>query len=292
MNPLGQLVEKWMAREPISVQPDERLDIALALMVSYRFRHLPIEDEGRLVGIVSLRDLYAADLAEPSSSRGERALHLRGIEARQVMSSPVVTTTPAASLESACELLLGRRISCLPVIEEERLEGILTCTDLLPPAIALLDTEAQRGTLTAVSAIMTARPIATIEADEHLDLARSLMHAQRVRHLPVVEADHVVGILSDHDLLRAEISNLTPTAAAERLAARRRVRVREMMAGHAATVESDSPAVDAARLLQRRRFGALPVLSSGRLVGMLTVSDFLYYLLSYAPSNALRAAQR
>jgi CBS domain-containing membrane protein len=292
MSPLTQLVGTLMAPDPIRVRPDERLDIALALMVSYRFRHLPVEDDGRLVGVLSMRDLYAADLAEPVSSRGERALHLRGIEARQVMSTPVLTTQPAATLFSASELLLRRQISCLPVVEEQRLVGILTCTDLLAPAIALLESEAARGTQTAVSAIMTVRPIATIEADEHLDLARSLMNAHRVRHLPVVEADHVVGVLSDHDLLRAELSNLTPAAAAERLAARRRVRVREMMAGHAATLDSESPAVEAARVLQRRRFGALPVISSGRLVGMLTVSDFLYYLLSYAPSDELRAARR
>ena len=295
MKPLVALphtVAEIMSRNPIRMRPDDRLDIALALMVSCRFRHLNVMAGGQLVGIVSLRDLYAADLSHPASTRAQRALHLRTIEARQVMSSPVTTVDAGESHWSAAQTMIGRSISCLPVVDHQRIVCMLTRTDFLRAAIDLLEREPSRGAPTPVSAIMTPTPIASVRPDDHLDLARSLMAVHHIRHLPVVVADRVVAILSDHDLLRGETSDLSPRNPRERLEERSHLEVRDVMTEHVATVDSRDGAFDAARLLLKRRFGALPVLSSGRLVGMLSVTDLFYHLLSYSPTDQLRAAQR
>jgi len=275
-------VADLMTHNPVRLRPDERLDIALALMVSCRFRHLPVEANGKLAGIVSLRDLQAADLSGVTASRGARALHLRGLEARQVMSTNLVTVAPDDSWLCAAQLLLDRPISCLPVLEEGRLVGIVSATDFLRPTIALLEREtAERNRPIAVAALMTGGPVVTLRAGDHLDLSRTLMTVHRVRHLPVVDGERVVGLVSDHDLLRAEASALAPPA--ERLRENAQLLVREVMTPRVVTIASDEPAVDGARVLLRRRFGALPVLSSHKLVGMLTVRDYFHHLLSCAP---------
>ena len=58
--------------------------------------------------------------------------------------------------------------------------------------------------------------------------------------------------------------------------------VADAMSRHVSTIDAESPALEAARTLLRRRFGALPVLRSNELRGMLTVSDFLYWILARA----------
>jgi acetoin utilization protein AcuB len=292
MTPLAPLtVADLMTRDPVRLRPDERLDIALALMVSCRFRHLPVEADGRLEGIVSLRDLYAADLPS-GASRGARALHLRNVEARRVMSAPVISVAPGDAYLGAAQTLIARRISCLPVLEHGRLVGILSRADFLRPVAELLRREGdERGATTKVRAIMTPLPIATLEIGDHLDVGRTLMNTLHVRHLPVLDGKRIVGMVSDHDLLRAEASALEPRTRLERLRDDALIPVREVMSARVATVDCEDDAADAARTLSRRRLGALPVVSSHALVGIVTVSDFLHHLLSYAPQRAQAAAR-
>lgn len=291
-----ETVAELMTPHPICLHKDERLDIALALMVACRFRHLPVEESGeprgRLIGIVSLRDLYAVDLSHLSASPRERGRHLRGIEARAVMRAPVITTRPETSLWDAAKLLLDQRISSLPVVKEGRLVGIVTRTDFLHPAIARLDEESAReGRPLPVSRLMSPCPLVTVRRRDRLDVARALMTAERIHHLPVIadDGETLLGILSEHDALAA--SEPQPGAGGtqplEELLARHAIEVEEAMTMPVVTASPDEPAAGAARLLDRRRFGALPVVASGgRLVGMLSVSDFFYYLLSLAPVHA------
>ncbi len=276
--PPSQTAEMLMSTSLVEIRPDEQLDIAAALMGSYRIRHLPVVDHGQLLGLVSLRDLYAADMP-PTATQSERTQQLHNFHAIDVMSRPVLTIRPDTTQWMAAELLIDRRISCLPVVSDDKMVGIVTATDLLRAALPLLEAEPQP---LAVTTIMTPRPIVTVTVDDALDVAHALMQANRVRHLPVVDGAKVVGMVSDHDLLRAELSVLTPDAPDKRLLAQARVRVRSLMADPASTVDRATPALDAAQRLLRRRFGALPVLSAGKLAGIVTVTDFLLYLASYA----------
>jgi CBS domain-containing protein len=291
-----ETVADLMTPHPLCLRPDERLDIALALMVACRFRHLPVEESGeprgRLIGIVSLRDLYSVDLSHLSTSPRERGRHLRSIEARAVMRAPVVTTRPETSLWDAAKVLLDQRISSLPVVREGRLVGIVTRTDFLRPAIARLDEESAReGRPLPVSRLMSPSPLVTTGPRDRLDVARALMTAERIHHLPVLadDGETLIGILSEHDALAA--SEPRPGSAAsqppfEELLARHAIEVQEAMSMRVVTVLPEDAAAGAARLLDRRRFGALPVVTSGgRLIGMLSVSDFFYYLLSLAPAH-------
>lgn len=113
--------------------------------------------------------------------------------------------------------------------------------------------------------VVTISPAAT--AGEALALCRE----RRIRHLPVVEGEEVVGIVSDRDLRSATPAFGDP----ERAEALGRVRVREAMSADLRTTRPDEPIEIAANTMRENAIGCLPVLDEGSLVGIITSSDVM-----------------
>ena len=131
-------VERIMQREFASVRSDERLDFVDDVMALGRVRHMPVVDDGKLVGVVTQRDLLAASLSRVLDfDAQERRTFLRSIDVREVMAGRPITVAPTATLGEAAALLLRHKIGCLPVVGPggEAL-GLVTETDLLRAAYA------------------------------------------------------------------------------------------------------------------------------------------------------------
>ena len=131
-------VEAIMQREFAAVRSDERLDFVDDVMALGRVRHMPVVDGGRLVGVVTQRDLLAASLSRALDfDAQERRTFLRSVNVGDVMSRKPITVGPRATLRDAAALLLRHKIGCLPVVGPggEAL-GLLTETDLLRAAYA------------------------------------------------------------------------------------------------------------------------------------------------------------
>lgn len=119
-----------MSRPVVTVGPGTSLREAWELVRSRDFRHLPVVDGGRLVGILSDRDLRDA---APSSleSRPETVTFDR-TPVRYVMMTPVETVGAGEPVEEAAALMLDRKVSALPVVNDQGdLVGIVTTSDLL-----------------------------------------------------------------------------------------------------------------------------------------------------------------
>ena len=129
-------VERIMQREFASVRSDEHLDFVEDVMALGRVRHMPVVDDGKLVGVVSQRDLLAASLSKVLDFDGkERRTFLRSIDVREVMAGRPITVAPGATLAEAAALLLRHKIGCLPVVGPGGAAvGLLTETDLLRAA--------------------------------------------------------------------------------------------------------------------------------------------------------------
>jgi acetoin utilization protein AcuB len=126
-------VRDVMSKDPVTVAPDAPLRRATDLMQERGIRHLPVvDDTGRLLGMLTDRDVeHAAFLPALSDYLGWQPSRLKAPRVRDLMTWSVVTTHPDATLAQAGLTMFHRRIGSLPVIEEGRLIGILTETDIL-----------------------------------------------------------------------------------------------------------------------------------------------------------------
>lgn len=126
------LVRDVMQSRLITIEPKTTLPQATRLAAERRVRHLPVVQDGDLVGIVSDRDLKQA-MASPATSLEAHELNylLNRLTVAEIMTRAVVTIGPNSPIEEAARLMVQDKISALPVTEGGRLIGIVTETDLL-----------------------------------------------------------------------------------------------------------------------------------------------------------------
>lgn len=109
--------ESGMIRDPVTVSPEQRIGDALAIMQRHHISGLPVVADGRLVGILTSRDL-----------RFEKRLDK---SVREVMTQNVITANPSITLEAAKEILQRHRIEKLPLVDDHhRLRGLITVKDM------------------------------------------------------------------------------------------------------------------------------------------------------------------
>ena len=113
------LVAHWMTSRPITITPAAKLTEACALMQQHRFRSLPVVDGGKLVGIVTDRDIRT------------NLNWVESLEVGKVMSTKLVTVSPHTSVWDAARLLSERKIGAMPVVENDLVVGIVSTSDLL-----------------------------------------------------------------------------------------------------------------------------------------------------------------
>ena len=121
-------VEKRMTRTPVTIKPDESLAVARAKMSAGLFGRLPVVENGKLVGIVTDRDVRIHWNSLDSTS------------ARAAMTANVLTVSPKSRLEHAAEVMVMNKIGGLPVVEEGKLVGIITLTDIVAAFLDLIGT--------------------------------------------------------------------------------------------------------------------------------------------------------
>lgn len=121
---------------------------------------------------------------------------------------------------------------------------------------------------------MTATPI-TVSPTAPIGRAQQLMAGRRIRHLPVIDAGQLVGILSDRDVRSVQPSPATSFAHGEIRFLLDKLRVSEVMTRSVITVGPDEPLAEAVRLMLDNKIGSVPVVAEGRLVGILTEVDLM-----------------
>ncbi len=128
------LVQDWMTRTLVTLSPETSVAEALTLCRERRIRHLPILDEGRLVGIASDRDLRDAS---PALGDPERARAMQRIRVGDVMTREVITVDPQEFIENAAQEMYELKIESLPVVAGEELLGIITSSDMMRALVRL-----------------------------------------------------------------------------------------------------------------------------------------------------------
>ena len=138
------LVEEIMSRPVIAVERDHSIHFALTLMRSQHIRHLPVVDGHRLVGLVSERDLLSPEsalLAAPFSAGDEATLSLA---VSAVMRTSVWSVERETPVLEAARILRDHKFGCLPVLDEEKLVGMVTAQDFLGLLVTTLERRRER----------------------------------------------------------------------------------------------------------------------------------------------------
>ena len=125
-------VKEVMVKEIATLDVNDELSLANDIMRLGRIRHLPVVDGSRLVGIVSERDLFRSSLAQALGYGGEVSRDLmKTLRIKDIMVKEVTTISPEAKLYDAVRLMIDKKIGCLPVVEDDRLVGLITETDIM-----------------------------------------------------------------------------------------------------------------------------------------------------------------
>lgn len=133
-----------------------------------------------------------------------------------------------------------------------------------------------------VADLMT-RDVRTLSPEQTLREAVVLMRRLKVRHLPVIDQDRVVGIVTDRDVKRATPSALSEDGRAGYDRVLNETPISQVMTRDPLTIQPSMTVKEAVKALIDHRFGALPVVADGKLVGIVTQSDFLKLLYNSLP---------
>jgi len=133
------LVKNWMSKEIVTVDADDSMQNAIYILQEQNIKMLPVMDDGHLVGIITDRDLKKASPSDATTLDMHELLFLISkIKVRDLMKKPVYTARPDDTVEEAAALLLEKKISGLPVLDENnRLVGIITRSDIFRVLLSL-----------------------------------------------------------------------------------------------------------------------------------------------------------
>ena len=133
------LVEYWMKKNVITIDASDSMLDATKIMKEHGIRHLPVLRKGKLVGILTDRDLKKASPSEATTLEVHELLYLlANIKVEEIMTKNPFTVPYNYTVEEAADILLAKKISGLPVVDDEgNVVGMMTQTDIFKVLIAL-----------------------------------------------------------------------------------------------------------------------------------------------------------
>ncbi|GAB6908229.1 CBS domain containing membrane protein [Desulfosarcina cetonica] len=133
------LIRYWMSKPAITIEKDQSMQQALALIKEKRIRLLPVTDAGKLCGVVSDRDLKRASASDATSLDVHELLFLISkIKVSEIMTREVITVHQDWSIEEAADLMLHHKISGAPVIDDDgAIVGVITQSDMFRATLYL-----------------------------------------------------------------------------------------------------------------------------------------------------------
>jgi len=196
-------------------------------------------------------------------------------EVQHIMSRDVATVSADEDAASAARIMAGRNISCIIVLENESVAGIVTETDLVKRVVV----NRSQGTEIKVSEVMSA-PVESIESNISAFDASLTMQAKGFKHLPVLDAGRLVGIVTQTDLTEALGCHHVETTIAE------------IMSRDIATVEGKATVAQVAEIMSSRNISCVVVAEGAELKGILTERDLLTRVVAAGRDSAKAAVEQ
>jgi len=197
-DPETTTLQQVMTPDPVTLMPDDTVLKALQNIHAGDYRHLPVLDDGHLMGVVSARDIFVFAIAqrerEMASLRQDVSLQCT-IVPDLIGKQDIASLDPSSTVGDAARLMAKRKIGAVLIIEDRVLKGIFTerdvslrvvATGLNPEVVQLIE-------------VMTADPVTLNHDDKAIDAVQN-MQSGNYRHVPVFDGADLLGIVSIRDL--------------------------------------------------------------------------------------------
>ena len=130
-------IKEIMSKAPTVIEANRSVGAVLSLLREHGISHLPVLEEGKIVGLISLHDIieqifYPRKKRTVGDIKGEN-IPILNVPAKGIMTKPVITVQPNITLRDAEKKMHDQNISCLPIVESNKLVGIVTKLDFLEP---------------------------------------------------------------------------------------------------------------------------------------------------------------
>ena len=137
------LVKNWMSKKVITIDADDSMQDAMALLKEHGIRRLPVMKKGKLVGIVTDRDLKKASASDATTLEIHELLYLlTAVKVKDIMTKDPITVPPDYTVEETAQVLLEGKISGAPVVDHSgKVVGVITQSDLFRVLMSLTGIE-------------------------------------------------------------------------------------------------------------------------------------------------------
>ncbi len=253
-------VKDLATKKIVTIDVDRNLRDALKLMRKNRISRLLVTDNDKIVGIITERDI-----ADRLGFWKERKISDAHIHVSAACSYNLLTIDANASLGTAAELMLRRKISSLLVTENGKPIGILTKTDLI---------KSLRNIKVLVEKYMSKNTFSLYVGATLLE-ARKLMFERGVKRVPILLKDKIVGIVTEADIANA-LGAFRKLAEGKQWDEKlKKINVEEVMSKEVLCVSPNDSLAKVVEIMLRENISGLPVVENEKLVGIITKTDLI-----------------
>ncbi|MBR1610200.1 MAG: CBS domain-containing protein [Methanobrevibacter sp.] len=256
-------IKNLMSEDIITIDKDQNLSDALKLLRKHNVSRLPVTNNKELVGIISERDIANKLGSSKYESMPASRLHISS-----VMVKDVFTVPQTMQLDEVAKLMLENGIGSVPVMDEDKMVGIVSKADFVTLAIGIAFDKI------TVKEIMS-KDLTVVSPTERLVHARRLMKESHVGRLPVVEDEKLVGMVTSKDLMRAFIDFRKKVPEKYQKSQIKEVLVEDIMSFNPTFTSKDTTISEVSKIMMETGFNGLPVVDDEKVVGIITQTDIL-----------------
>ncbi|WP_054842474.1 CBS domain-containing protein [Vulcanisaeta distributa] len=248
--------QELMTSNVFTVSPNQELLTAAQLMVDHGFRHLPITEGGSVRFVLTALGIINGIINNGINALREPVARYGSERFLMVSYSDDAMTVIKKMLDNGVDHAL--------VLKGNELVGIITERDLINKM------PEQSFTRYRVHEIANRNPV-RINEDESLTSAMEVMIKHGIRHLLITDQDKLLGIMTVKDILRYVVRYYKLRGGQVDLG----IAVSKLMSHNPVTIDSAASLLDAVRLMRRNNIGSLPIVETGRLMGIITEHDIV-----------------
>ena len=256
-------IKNLMSEDLITVDKDQNLSDALKLLRKHNVSRLPVTNNKELVGIISERDIANKLGSSKYESMPASRLHISS-----VMVKDVFTVPQTMQLEEVAKLMLENGIGSVPVMDDDKMVGIVSKADFVTLATGIAFDKI------TVKEIMS-KDLITVSSTERLVHARRQMIESHVGRLPVVDEEKLVGMITSKDLMRAFIDFRKKVPEKYQKSQIKEVLIEDIMSTNPTFVSKDMSITEISEIIMETGFNGLPVVEDDEVIGIITQTDIL-----------------